>query len=55
MIEIIGMPELNMCVDGFNKDGERTYTGTINYKTYKGLTMNEVMNLLKTAEEEGEV
>lgn len=53
---IKGMPELDMRVDGgFTKDGERTYTGTINHKPYKGMSMNEVLNLLKTAEEEGEV
>lgn len=45
---------MNIYVDGFNKDGERTYTGTINHKTYKGITMNEIINLLKTTEEEGE-
>ena len=52
---IKGMPELDMRVDGgFTKDGERTYTVTLNKKTYKSMTMNEVINLLKTTEEEGE-
>lgn len=48
------MAEMNIYADNFNKDGERTYTGTINHKTYKGITMNEIINLLKTTEEEGE-
>lgn len=47
------MIEMDMCADGLNRDGVRTYTITINKTTYKGLTMDEAMKILGKAEEEG--
>ena len=45
------MPEIDMCADGTNTNGERTYTVTVNKKTYNRLTLNEAMDILRESEE----
>lgn len=45
------MPEIDMRADGTNSNGERTYTVTVNKKTYHKLTLNETMDVLKESEE----
>ena len=43
--------DINMSADGLNKDGKQTYTITIDKKTYKCITMEEVIELIQKSEE----
>ena len=43
--------DINMSADGLNKDGKVTYTITIDKKTHKCITMEEVIELIKKSEE----
>ena len=43
--------DIDMSADGLNKDGKQTYTITIDKKTHKRITMEEVIELIKKSEE----
>ena len=43
--------DINMSADGLNKDGKPTYTITIDKKTHKCITMEEVIELIQKSEE----
>ena len=43
--------DISMSADGLNKDGEVTYTITIDKKTQKCITMEEEIELIKKSEE----
>ena len=43
--------DINMSADGLNKDGKVTYTITIDKKTHKCITMEEVIELIQKSEE----
>ena len=43
--------DIDMSADGLNKDGKPTYTITIDKKTHKCITMEEVIELIQKSEE----